>query len=119
MTLQSTLQEEIKIGQSFELSLNKLKKEAIEDQSSEFKIPKDDILYYRDRVCVMKNEELTKRILLEPYETSYSVHQVANKMYKYLKESFWWLRMKNDIVKFVARYLTCQKVKAEHQRPAG
>ena len=27
--------------------------------------------------------------------------------------------MKNDIVDFVNRCLTCQKVKAEHQRPAG
>ena len=107
MTLQSTLQEEIKIGQDFDLSLLKSKKEAIEDKGSEFKILKDDILYYRDRVCVLKDEELKKRILLEPYETSYSVHPVANKMYKYLKESFWWLGMKNDIVEFVARCLTC------------
>ena len=27
--------------------------------------------------------------------------------------------MKRDITKFVSRYLVCQQVKAEHQRPAG
>ena len=27
--------------------------------------------------------------------------------------------MKNDVAEFVARCLTCQQVKIEHQRPAG
>ena len=27
--------------------------------------------------------------------------------------------MKNDVVNFVSKCLTCQQVKAEHQRPAG
>ena len=27
--------------------------------------------------------------------------------------------MKRDVVKYVARSLTCQQVKAEHQRPSG
>jgi hypothetical protein len=39
-------------------------------------------------------------------------------MYQYLKQSFWWKRMKVDIVKYVASCGICQKVKAEHQWPA-
>ena len=27
--------------------------------------------------------------------------------------------MKNDMVNFVSKYLTCQQVKAEHQKPSG
>ncbi|KAK6148112.1 hypothetical protein DH2020_019024 [Rehmannia glutinosa] len=40
-------------------------------------------------------------------------------MYKDLKHNYWWVNMKNQVAEFVARYLTCQRVKAEHQRPSG
>ncbi|XP_061360544.1 uncharacterized protein LOC133304514 [Gastrolobium bilobum] len=36
-----------------------------------------------------------------------------------LKTSFWWPGMKRDITEYVARCLTCQKVKYEHQKPSG
>ncbi|GKD22835.1 putative reverse transcriptase domain-containing protein, partial [Tanacetum coccineum] len=32
---------------------------------------------------------------------------------------YWWPRMKKDIAEYVSKYLTCLKVKAEHQRPSG
>jgi hypothetical protein len=40
-------------------------------------------------------------------------------MYKDLKIQFWWEKMREDIAEYVARCDTCQRVKAEHQRPAG
>ena len=39
--------------------------------------------------------------LSSAYATPYSVHLGATKMYKDLKESFWWPSMKGDMVKFV------------------
>jgi hypothetical protein len=36
-----------------------------------------------------------------------------------LKELFWWNNMKREIAKFVSECHTCQRVKAEHQSPAG
>ena len=41
------------------------------------------------------------------------------KMYRDLKQKFWWKRMKVDIAKYVAACGVCQQVKAEHKRPAG
>jgi hypothetical protein len=40
-------------------------------------------------------------------------------MYKDLKTHYWWYGMKRDIAKYVSLCDTCQRVKAEHQRPAG
>ena len=40
-------------------------------------------------------------------------------MYMDLKELFWWNSMKRDIAKYVSECHTCQRVKAEHQSPAG
>lgn len=36
-----------------------------------------------------------------------------------LKKQFWWHGMKGDLAEFISRCLTCQQVKAEHQKPAG
>jgi hypothetical protein len=40
-------------------------------------------------------------------------------MYMDLKELFWWNNMKREIAKFMSECHTCQRVKAEHQSPAG
>jgi hypothetical protein len=40
-------------------------------------------------------------------------------MYQDLKEYYWWPGMKQDVATYVSKYLTCSKVKAEHQRPSG
>ena len=40
-------------------------------------------------------------------------------MYLDLKECFWWNGKKNDIVEYVIIVDVCQRVKAEHQKPAG
>ena len=40
-------------------------------------------------------------------------------MYQDLKELFWWHGMKREIACYVAKCDICQRVKAEHQRPAG
>jgi hypothetical protein len=42
-----------------------------------------------------------------------------NMMYQDLKVSYWWYGMKRDVAEYVALCDTCQRVKVEHQRPAG
>ncbi|WVZ76442.1 hypothetical protein U9M48_024418 [Paspalum notatum var. saurae] len=44
---------------------------------------------------------------------------LCTKMYYDLKERFWWYGMKHAVAEYVAICDTCQRVKAEHQRPAG
>ena len=65
------------------------------------------------------DEEIKKQILYEAHNTPYAMHSGTIKMYRDLKKHFWWLRMKRDVVEYVARCLTCQQVKAELQRPGG
>ena len=62
--------------------------------------------------------EIKEQLLKEAHQVPYSVHPGNTKMYRDLKMRFWWPGMKNDVVNFVSRCLTCQQVKAEHQRPA-
>lgn len=69
--------------------------------------------------CVPIDVELKRELMREAHETLYSIHPGSTKMYKDLKEQFWWNGMKKDVVKFVSRCLTYQLVKDEHQRPSG
>ena len=57
--------------------------------------------------------------MTEGHSSDYSVHPGYIKMYRDLRESYWWPGMKKDIAGFVSRCLTCQQVKFEHQRPSG
>ncbi|XP_059629830.1 uncharacterized protein LOC132272753 [Cornus florida] len=65
------------------------------------------------------NGDLKRKILDEAHHSRYTVHPGDTKMYHDLKRQFWWEGMKRDVAEFVSRCLTCQRVKAEHQRPAG
>ena len=73
----------------------------------------------KGRVCVPRVDDLINTILTEAHSSKYSIHPGATKMYRDLKQHFWWSRMKRDIVDFIAKCPNCQQVKYEHQRPGG
>ena len=85
----------------------------------EFTVNEDEVLYYKDRVCVPDDNDLRKAILEEAHSGSFAIHPGSTKMYQDLKMSFWWSRMKRDISEFLTKCLICQRVKAEHQVPSG
>ncbi|WVZ94018.1 hypothetical protein U9M48_039962 [Paspalum notatum var. saurae] len=76
-------------------------------------------IWYKSQICVPDVDSIKKLILSEAHDTAYSIHPGSTKMYHDLKERFWWYRMKRAVSKYVAVCDTCQRVKAEHQRPAG
>ncbi|GJX75851.1 putative reverse transcriptase domain-containing protein [Tanacetum coccineum] len=79
----------------------------------------DRALYYLDRIWVPSKGYVRTLIMDEAHKSKYSVYPGADKMYYDLRDRYWWLGMKKDIVIYVSRCLTCLKVKAEQQRPFG
>ena len=118
LTLQPTIFDGMKGAQEFDPILVGIKEEVLEGRNTAFSLSQDGILNFNGRLCVPNDEELRKQILSEVHETSYSIHPGAIKMYQDLREHFWWNGMKRDVAEYVSKYLTCQKVKAEHKRPA-
>ena len=90
-----------------------------EGKETEFTVNKVGFMYYRDWVCVPNDDELKKSILEEAHRRSFAMHPGSTKMYQDLKTSYWWPRMKRDVLEFVTKCLVCQKVKAEHQVLSG
>ncbi|GJS74678.1 putative reverse transcriptase domain-containing protein [Tanacetum coccineum] len=63
--------------------------------------------------------DLRTLVMHESHKSKYSIHPGSDKMYQDLKQLYWWLNMKANIVTYVSKCLTCSKVKAEHQKPSG
>ena len=64
-------------------------------------------------------DNLSKEILEEAHFAAYSMHPGATKMYHSIRDLYWWDELKKDVADYVAKCLTCQQVKAEHQKPSG
>ena len=71
------------------------------------------------RLCVPDVIDVRREIMEEVHSSAYAMHPGSTKMYHTLKEHYWWKGMKRDIAEFVSRCLTCQQMKAKHQKPAG
>ena len=76
-------------------------------------------LLYKSRLCVTNVMDLRKKILYESHNTVFTMHPRGNKMYRDMKQYYWWQGMKKDIFEYVSKCLTCQQVKAEHQVPSS
>ncbi|GJZ42796.1 putative reverse transcriptase domain-containing protein [Tanacetum coccineum] len=79
----------------------------------------DGSLYFMDRIWVPLVGDVRMVIFNEAHKSRYSLQPRADKMYHDLHDMYWWPGMKRDIATYVSKYLTCAKVKAEHQRPSG
>ena len=79
----------------------------------------DGVLLYQDRLCVPNVGELRQHILAEAYTSRYSIYLGSTKMYRDLREVYWWDGMKRDIVDFVSKCPNCNNFKVEHQKLGG
>ena len=70
-------------------------------------------------MCVPEYRKLKRYIMEEAHSSAYAKNLGSTKMYRSLKEQYWWNGMKKEIVNSVSRCLTCQKVKAEFRGPRG
>nr|GEZ36643.1 hypothetical protein [Tanacetum cinerariifolium] len=79
----------------------------------------DGTLYLNGRSWLPCYGDLRSVIMYESHKSKYSIHPGPEKMYQDMKKLYWWPNMKADIATYVSKFLTCAKVKAEHQRPSG
>jgi hypothetical protein len=119
MDVEPTLEQEIRNGQKDDEEIKKIIKLIDEDRAPRFSIDQEGIVWFKNRLCVPDIQRIKDVILKECHESTYSIHPGGTKMYQDLKERYWWSGMKRDIGEYVALCDTCQRVKAEHQRPAS
>ncbi|GKV11106.1 hypothetical protein SLEP1_g22390 [Rubroshorea leprosula] len=118
LNAQPALIDRIKLGQQKDPLLQKMKEKVRvgEPHMQKFRISDYETLWFGDKLCVPRDHALRREIMGDAHYTSYTIHPGSTKMYRDLRSTFWWQNMKREIARFVSQCLTCQKVKAEHQR---
>ena len=109
----------IRSGQETDAQLRGIMEDVRAGRPSDFQVDSEGILRFRSRLCVPDDTNLRREIMTAAHQSVYTVHPGSTKMYRDLRQHYWWSRMKVDVADFVARCLTCQQVKAEHQHPGG
>ncbi|KAA3484267.1 integrase [Gossypium australe] len=69
--------QQVKSGETVDLGLNS-----------------DEILCFRGRVCMLNDSELRQMILWEAHSSPYAMHPDGSKMYRDLREQYWWPGLK-------------------------
>ena len=117
--MQPTLLDRIKEAQRRDPESRELIGVAESGRKTELNVDEHGVIRFDTRLWVPDCDGLRKEVLIEAHSSAYSIHPGSTKMYKDLKKHFWWNNIKKDVTELVAKYLTCQQVKIEHQRPGG
>ena len=94
--------DKIKGNQFADEKLSRIRDMVLRGEAKEAAIDEEGVLRIKGRVCVPRVDDLIHTILTEAYSSRYSIHPGVTKMYRDLKQHFWWSRMKGDIVDFIA-----------------
>ena len=100
--------DKIREAQSQDEQMVKVKEQVQQGNRAYFVISNDCTLLYGGRLCVLNIKVLKREIMKEAHNSAYAMHPGSTKMYRTLKDNYWWSGMKKDIAEFVTRYLVCQ-----------
>jgi hypothetical protein len=114
-----TIKEDIIAAQRTDVGMGHLRQRMESREAQCFRQDVDGVLWFKDRLVVLKDFELRHKIMDEAHCSRYSIHPRTNKMYQDLKKIFWWTRIKREIARYVSERDTCQRIKIDHLRPAG
>jgi hypothetical protein len=117
--LEPTLEQEIHKGQIGDAKIQEIKDLMAEGRGLDFTKDEQGTIWFKNRICVPKIDNLRETILKEAHDSDYSIHPGSTKMYQDLKQKYWWYGLKRDVASHVVVCDVCPRVKAEHQRPAG
>ncbi|XP_062114966.1 uncharacterized protein LOC133828971 [Humulus lupulus] len=111
LSVQSTIMEAIQGGQLLEPLYEYIKHEVRKDMRPGFHISEDGVLGFKGRIFVPKDTEIKNQIFYEAHNAPYAMHPGTTKIYQDLRKYFWWPKMKKEVAKYKAHYLTCQQTK--------
>ena len=57
---------------------------------TDFSVKEARSLYFQNRLCMLDDKELKKKLLFEAHNTIYTMHPGGNKMYQDLKQHYLW-----------------------------
>ena len=117
--VRSSLDDEIRRRQFEDPALVEIRERVLQGDFRWASVDSDGVLRVHGRLAVPQVGEILQTLLREAHCSRYSVHPGSSRMYRDLRQLYWWPGMRRSILEFVSRCLNCQQVKAEHMRPGG
>ncbi|XP_052482998.1 uncharacterized protein LOC128036150 [Gossypium raimondii] len=102
LQVRSTLAQQIKEKQPLDGDLLKRICQVEHGVKGDFDVDVEGILNFCGRLCVSQDKDLRQAILTKANSSPYAMHPCSGKMYYDLREIYWWLRLKRDVMDFVA-----------------
>jgi len=118
LRVKSTFREKVMEAQQRDIEVDKVNEKIKLGIETPFRVSDDGMVLMGKRMYLPGDQVLKGELLKETHESRLSIHPGSTKMYKDLKEFYWWPNMKKQIADFVASCPVCQQVKVEHQKPA-
>jgi hypothetical protein len=121
ISIESPLHERIAMAQLIDEEVRKIKQKS-EERDPKFDCFRSDdrgVVWFGQRLVIPQDRNLKKEILDEAHLSKFTIHPGSTKMYRDLKENFWWSNMKGEIAEYVSGCDTCQRIKASHLKTAG
>ena len=81
------------MAQSQDANLVEIREEVVKGKKPKFNVCGDGTLRFGDRLCVPRDEDLKKELMIEAHCTPYSVHPRSSKMFQDLRKVYWWTNM--------------------------
>ena len=78
------------------MQLMQLMEEVKRGSKPDFVLSDDGILRFGTRLCVLNDGDLRKELLEEAHCSKFAIHPGGTKMYRDLKQNYWWPGMKRD-----------------------
>ncbi len=105
--VQLMLIDQIKMAAQNDEKYQMLMEEARDGKKPRFSVNDDGLLLHQGRMWVPNDVELRQIIMKEAHDSLFAMHPGGIKMYKTVREHYWWMGMKRDIAKYVSKCLTC------------
>lgn len=87
--------------------LIELKESIINKNNKSFSKEEYGVLKYQGRLCVLYVDGFREKIIEEAHGSRYSIHSGSTKMYRDLRDVYWWCEMKREVAKFVSWCPNC------------
>ena len=71
------------------------------------------------QIYILNSQRIKERILKENHELVDVGHLGQQQMMEIIKRNYWWLRIKNDVKKYIQGCFKCQQNKIQHMKKAG
>ncbi|GKF34330.1 retrotransposon protein, putative, ty3-gypsy subclass, partial [Tanacetum coccineum] len=99
--IESNLMLQIKEAQRDDGELWAIVQNVEDGKHTEFRVDDEGVVWFEDRLCVPNDQTLREKIMTEAHSSPFTIHPGSTKMYRDLKQYFWWNGMKQDVATFV------------------